>query len=151
MEEGRLVAFQNYADLITARISLFFKSTPLFLFLKPTPPRLLPHWCFLRHFLEVIQGMSSPLSLSLQAADPPGESRGLKEIVFPRRNADSPLKRMKRDWVIPPINVAENSRGPFPQELVRVRTPPRVCSPWKQEGPGSQSAFDLTRLTGSTS
>uniref|UniRef100_A0A673CW30 Cadherin-2-like n=1 Tax=Sphaeramia orbicularis TaxID=375764 RepID=A0A673CW30_9TELE len=29
---------------------------------------------------------------------------------------------MKRDWVIPPINVPENSRGPFPQELVRIRS-----------------------------
>lgn len=30
------------------------------------------------------------------------------------------LRRQKRDWVIPPINVAENSRGPFPQMLVSV-------------------------------
>uniref|UniRef100_A0AAQ4S6F9 Cadherin 2 n=1 Tax=Gasterosteus aculeatus aculeatus TaxID=481459 RepID=A0AAQ4S6F9_GASAC len=44
------------------------------------------------------------------------------EIVFPSRNADSQLKRTKRDWVIPPINVPENSRGPFPQELVRIRS-----------------------------
>uniref|UniRef100_A0A3B4A8W5 Cadherin domain-containing protein n=1 Tax=Periophthalmus magnuspinnatus TaxID=409849 RepID=A0A3B4A8W5_9GOBI len=50
------------------------------------------------------------------------ESNDLKEIVFPARNADSQLKRMKRDWVIPPINVPENSRGPFPQELVRIRS-----------------------------
>ncbi|CAO2593366.1 CDH2, partial [Lemmus lemmus] len=26
------------------------------------------------------------------------------------------------DWVIPPINLPENSRGPFPQELVRIRS-----------------------------
>lgn len=52
---------------------------------------------------------------------PPVLSKDLKEIVFPSRNADSQLKRMKRDWVIPPINVPENSRGPFPQELVRVK------------------------------
>uniref|UniRef100_A0A4W5NQE6 Cadherin 2 n=1 Tax=Hucho hucho TaxID=62062 RepID=A0A4W5NQE6_9TELE len=32
------------------------------------------------------------------------------------------LKRMKRDWVIPPINVPENSRGEFPQDLVRIRS-----------------------------
>uniref|UniRef100_A0A8C9YVW5 Cadherin 2 n=1 Tax=Sander lucioperca TaxID=283035 RepID=A0A8C9YVW5_SANLU len=44
------------------------------------------------------------------------------EIAFPSRNMDSQLKRMKRDWVIPPINVPENSRGPFPQELVRIRS-----------------------------
>ncbi|KAK1172845.1 cadherin-2-like, partial [Acipenser oxyrinchus oxyrinchus] len=46
------------------------------------------------------------------------------EIVFPQQHPDrsSLLKRMKRDWVIPPINVAENSRGPFPLELVRIRS-----------------------------
>ncbi|KAG7265307.1 hypothetical protein CRUP_016939, partial [Coryphaenoides rupestris] len=57
-----------------------------------------------------------------EAADPEDASPGLIEIVFPPRRADSTLKRMRRDWVIPPINVPENSRGPFPQELVRVRT-----------------------------
>ncbi|CAL8279854.1 unnamed protein product [Lota lota] len=57
-----------------------------------------------------------------KAADLPVESQGLTEVVFPQRRADSQLKRMKRDWVIPPINVAENSRGPFPQELVRIRS-----------------------------
>ncbi|KAJ4933865.1 hypothetical protein JOQ06_006674, partial [Pogonophryne albipinna] len=34
------------------------------------------------------------------------------------RNSSKGLRRQKRDWVIPPINVAENSRGPFPQMLV---------------------------------
>lgn len=37
------------------------------------------------------------------------------------------LRRQKRDWVIPPINVPENSRGPFPQQLVRVSADP---VPW---------------------
>ncbi len=55
-----------------------------------------------------------------EVAVPPVVSKDLKEIVFPLRNTGSQLKRMKRDWVIPPINVPENSRGPFPQELVRV-------------------------------
>uniref|UniRef100_A0AAV2M600 Cadherin-4 n=1 Tax=Knipowitschia caucasica TaxID=637954 RepID=A0AAV2M600_KNICA len=32
------------------------------------------------------------------------------------------LRRQKRDWVIPPINVPENSRGPFPHMLVRIRS-----------------------------
>uniref|UniRef100_A0A0S7EN94 CADH2 n=1 Tax=Poeciliopsis prolifica TaxID=188132 RepID=A0A0S7EN94_9TELE len=53
---------------------------------------------------------------------PPVMSKNFKEIVFPSQNADSTLKRIKRDWVIPPINVPENSRGPFPQELVRIRS-----------------------------
>ncbi|KAJ8267897.1 hypothetical protein COCON_G00130690 [Conger conger] len=55
----------------------------------------------------------------------PGVSQQeIQEILFPRQQPGdgSGLKRMKRDWVIPPINVPENSRGPFPQELVRIRS-----------------------------
>ncbi|XP_060766349.1 cadherin-4 isoform X1 [Neoarius graeffei] len=47
-------------------------------------------------------------------------------IMFPRRHqrgsSTNGLRRQKRDWVIPPINVPENSRGPFPQMLVRIRS-----------------------------
>lgn len=42
-------------------------------------------------------------------------------IMFPRHVAGSKgLRRWKRDWVIPPVNVPENFRGPFPQMLVSV-------------------------------
>lgn len=37
-----------------------------------------------------------------------------------RGSSANGLRRQKRDWVIPPINVPENSRGPFPHMLVRV-------------------------------
>ncbi|XP_061641195.1 cadherin-4 isoform X1 [Phyllopteryx taeniolatus] len=47
-------------------------------------------------------------------------------IKFPRKHQRSSygngLRRQKRDWVIPPINVPENSRGPFPHMLVRIRS-----------------------------
>uniref|UniRef100_A0A673I2D4 Cadherin-1 n=1 Tax=Sinocyclocheilus rhinocerous TaxID=307959 RepID=A0A673I2D4_9TELE len=32
------------------------------------------------------------------------------------------LKRAKRGWVIPPFNVPENSRGPFPMKLVQIKS-----------------------------
>ncbi|XP_014824824.1 PREDICTED: cadherin-2-like [Poecilia mexicana] len=35
---------------------------------------------------------------------------------------DGTMRRVKRDWVIPPINVPENSRGQFPEDLVRIRS-----------------------------
>lgn len=59
-----------------------------------------------------------------QAPAPLAVTSEVREIVLPSRQMDGNglLKRMKRDWVIPPINVAENSRGPFPQELVRIRS-----------------------------
>lgn len=50
------------------------------------------------------------------------------EILFPWRSVivkgDGTVRRVKRDWVIPPINVPENARGPFPEDLVRVRNTP---------------------------
>ncbi|XP_073931155.1 cadherin-4 [Castor canadensis] len=55
------------------------------------------------------------------ALDPSQPSR---DTVLPwsQHQSSSGLRRQKRDWVIPPINVPENSRGPFPQQLVRIRS-----------------------------
>ncbi|XP_077908214.1 cadherin-4 isoform X2 [Ictidomys tridecemlineatus] len=66
----------------------------------------------------------------------PGHKRGKKKDVtldpsqpprdtllpWPPHQRSGGLRRQKRDWVIPPINVPENSRGPFPQQLVRIRS-----------------------------
>nr|XP_014344583.1 PREDICTED: cadherin-4-like [Latimeria chalumnae] len=43
-------------------------------------------------------------------------------LPWHHHQSSSGLKRQKRDWVIPPINVPENSRGPFPLHLVRIRS-----------------------------
>ncbi len=46
------------------------------------------------------------------------------EIQFPLHSVvvkgDGSVNRVKRDWVIPPVNVLENSRKQFPEELVKV-------------------------------
>ncbi|NXW02614.1 CADH4 protein, partial [Fregetta grallaria] len=55
----------------------------------------------------------------------PGElTQQQSDTLLPWRQHQSAngLRRQKRDWVIPPINVPENSRGPFPQQLVRIRS-----------------------------
>ncbi|KAM4722172.1 blastomere cadherin-like [Rhinophrynus dorsalis] len=41
-------------------------------------------------------------------------------VAFPEKQ--SGLKRRKRDWVIPPIRVSENERGPFPKRLVQIKS-----------------------------
>uniref|UniRef100_A0A4W5JRM0 Cadherin-1 n=1 Tax=Hucho hucho TaxID=62062 RepID=A0A4W5JRM0_9TELE len=44
----------------------------------------------------------------------------LPVLNFPKSSGG--LKRRKRDWVIPPINFPENSRGPFPKDMVQIRS-----------------------------
>ncbi|NXW70449.1 CADH1 protein, partial [Hirundo rustica] len=41
-------------------------------------------------------------------------------LIFPERGHG--LQRQKRDWVIPPINCPENERGPFPKNLVQIKS-----------------------------
>ncbi|XP_062997478.1 B-cadherin-like [Elgaria multicarinata webbii] len=55
---------------------------------------------------------------SKEEPDPANE--GTKVLRFP--SAKPGLKRQKRDWVIPPIRVPENERGPFPKNLVQIKS-----------------------------
>ncbi|XP_038609613.1 cadherin-1-like [Tachyglossus aculeatus] len=48
----------------------------------------------------------------------PGEHSEV--LLFPESH--SGLKRQKRDWVIPPINCPENEKGPFPKNLVQIKS-----------------------------
>ncbi|XP_053485663.1 cadherin-2 [Ictalurus furcatus] len=85
------------------------------------------------------------------------ESRRLPEIIIPSQQVNSQIKRMKRDWVIPPINVPENSRGPFPQELVRIRSDHdnKVNLRYSVTGPGADQPptgiFSIDPISGELS
>ncbi|KAL2088485.1 hypothetical protein ACEWY4_015384 [Coilia grayii] len=41
-------------------------------------------------------------------------------LLFPKSSGG--LKRRKRDWIIPDIRIPENTRGPFPERLVQIKT-----------------------------
>ncbi|KAL4655286.1 cadherin-4 isoform X1 [Arapaima gigas] len=80
----------------------------------------------------VVTARSSPdmpiwettVKLALAGYSPSPPTSRPSVVTFPRKQpmGSSGLRRQKRDWVIPPINVPENSRGPFPQMLVSIRS-----------------------------
>ncbi|XP_053555384.1 blastomere cadherin [Bombina bombina] len=41
-------------------------------------------------------------------------------VTFPEKHPG--LKRQKRDWVVPPVKVSENERGPFPKRVVQIKS-----------------------------
>ncbi|KAK7175676.1 hypothetical protein R3I93_000056 [Phoxinus phoxinus] len=41
-------------------------------------------------------------------------------LMFPKSSMG--IKRTKRGWVIPPVNVPEDNRGPFPEKLVQIKS-----------------------------
>ncbi|PWA26774.1 hypothetical protein CCH79_00001220 [Gambusia affinis] len=64
------------------------------------------------------------------------------------------LKRKKRDWKVPPLSVPENSRGPYPLILARIRSDADKMKKiyYKVTGPGADQPpvglFTMDRDTG---
>ncbi|KAJ8249403.1 hypothetical protein GJAV_G00234420 [Gymnothorax javanicus] len=80
------------------------------------------------HHFPVMDGVF-PKEVSSLPADP--------VLVFPLSSGG--LRRRKRDWVIPPINFPENDRGPFPKQMVQIRSnkDKTVKMEYKISGPGA--------------
>ncbi|XP_071368176.1 B-cadherin-like isoform X1 [Centroberyx affinis] len=58
-------------------------------------------------------------------------------LIFPKSTEG--LKRRKRAWVIPPINFPENNNGPFPTQVVQIRSDKadKVTIHYSITGPGA--------------
>ncbi|KAJ8343710.1 hypothetical protein SKAU_G00310390 [Synaphobranchus kaupii] len=86
--------------------------------------------------------------LSEGASSPPA----VEVLMFPQSLGG--LRRRKRDWVIPPINFPENDRGPFPNQMVQIRSnkDKTVKMEYKISGPGADEApyglFTIDRTSG---
>ncbi|XP_059849041.1 B-cadherin-like [Hypanus sabinus] len=51
-----------------------------------------------------------------------GDKSDVPVFMFPSRFSHSALRRRKRDWVIPVTKHPENQRGPFPKDLVQIKS-----------------------------
>ncbi|KAG5273091.1 hypothetical protein AALO_G00147550 [Alosa alosa] len=72
-------------------------------------------------------------------------------IHFP--HSSSGLHRRKRDWIIPPISISENHRGPYPYMLVKIESSLQKVTKvvYSLSGPGAdQDPKDLFRISAST-
>ncbi|KAK9972667.1 hypothetical protein ABG768_025956 [Culter alburnus] len=95
------------------------------------------------HHMDTVMNISSPQMES------PSDVLVLR---FPKSSTG--LKRAKRGWVIPPFNVPENSRGPFPMKLVQIKSDfsNEAQMQYKITGEGAdldpKGTFTIERLSG---
>ncbi|KAK1163538.1 B-cadherin-like [Acipenser oxyrinchus oxyrinchus] len=79
-------------------------------------------------------------------------SSQLQVLTFPQSSIG--LRRQKRDWVIPPISVSENERGPFPTFVVKIRSnrDKEITVYYRITGPGAneppEGLFRIERTGG---
>ncbi|XP_068597527.1 B-cadherin-like [Brachionichthys hirsutus] len=73
-------------------------------------------------------------------------------LFFPKSTGG--LRRRKRDWVIPPLSVSENDRGPYPLDIAQIRSneDALVRIEYSISGPGADvdpvGLFFMDRTTG---
>ncbi|MGH0119992.1 UNVERIFIED_CONTAM: hypothetical protein FKN15_061110 [Acipenser sinensis] len=79
-------------------------------------------------------------------------SNQVQVLTFPQSSIG--LKRQKRDWVIPPISVSENDRGPFPKFVVQIKSnrAKEITVYYSITGPGAdappEGLFTITKTGG---
>ncbi|XP_068430295.1 cadherin-15 [Clinocottus analis] len=76
-----------------------------------------------------------------------------KDVLYPWRNQGKGVVRVKRDWIIPPIRVLENSKQ-VPEDLVQIKSDKIFTGEviYKLEGPGvdqqPKNLFEIDDKTG---
>ncbi|NXC84302.1 CADH4 protein, partial [Cercotrichas coryphoeus] len=99
-------------------------SKQLILLVTAWDPQTLASWEAMVRFLVADKSQHNGHKPKGRKAVPGELVQQQSDTLLPWRQhqSNNGLRRQKRDWVIPPINVPENSRGPFPQQLVRIRS-----------------------------
>ncbi|XP_026175775.1 cadherin-15 isoform X1 [Mastacembelus armatus] len=83
----------------------------------------------------------------------PSEEELHPQTLYPWRNQGKGVVRVKRDWIIPPIRVLENSKQ-VPEDLVQIKSDKIFTSKviYKLEGPGvdqePKNLFEIDDQTG---
>uniref|UniRef100_A0A8C4HW19 Cadherin-1 n=1 Tax=Dicentrarchus labrax TaxID=13489 RepID=A0A8C4HW19_DICLA len=96
----------------------------------------------------------SPVTVEERSNNSDTRPEQLPTFEFP--HVSGGLKRMKREWVIPPINFPENDNGPYPQFMVKVtiksNNDEKVAITYKITGPGAdrppEGLFTVDRRSG---
>uniref|UniRef100_A0A8C2WCI4 Cadherin 15, type 1, M-cadherin (myotubule) n=1 Tax=Cyclopterus lumpus TaxID=8103 RepID=A0A8C2WCI4_CYCLU len=76
-----------------------------------------------------------------------------EDVLYPWRNQGKGVVRVKRDWIIPPIRVLENSKQ-VPEDLVQIKSDKIFTGEviYKLEGPGvdqdPKNLFEIDDITG---
>nr|XP_046245637.1 cadherin-15 [Scatophagus argus] len=104
--------------------------------------------------MSVVCVLASLLCQAWSSAEPHHNEEELHpQVVYPWRNQGKGVVRVKRDWIIPPIRVLENSKH-VPEDLVQIKSDKIFTGEviYKLEGPGvdqePKNLFEIDDKTG---
>ncbi|KAL3972419.1 XC chemokine receptor 1 [Sarotherodon galilaeus] len=80
------------------------------------------HQCGKHHHGDHIEYSHQHHSTEVKSADHTENATDPQAHVLQFPNSVGGLRRRKRDWVIPPLNVPENQRGTYPLKVAQIRS-----------------------------
>lgn len=75
------------------------------------------HCTVVQHLLKYLHILVIQFKFVIQNSTTPETHDALMRVIPRPYNG---MIRRKRDWLIPPVSISENDRGPFPKQVVKV-------------------------------